>query len=60
MNIKDIKSRLEELDRMETQIQFSADFLTPDDRVRLSRIHDEQRELKEQLKELEGSNGETE
>lgn len=42
----EIEKRLDELDRMESQIQFSAEQRTADDYVKLNRIRDEQRELK--------------
>ena len=37
-DIKDIEIRLEELDRMESQILFSVSILSADDHVRLARI----------------------
>lgn len=52
MNEKDIKLRLDELDRMESQILFSASFLSEEDHNRLDEIHKEQRELKERLKAI--------
>lgn len=48
----EIEKRLDELDRMESQIQFSATYLTADDYVKLNRIRDEQRELKSRMEEL--------
>ena len=38
MKVKDIEIRLEELDRMESQILFSVSILSADDHVRLARI----------------------
>ena len=40
------------MDRMESQIQFSAEQRTADDYVKLNRIRDEQRDLKTKLEEL--------
>lgn len=41
MKVKDIEIRLEELDRMESQILFSVSILSADDHVRLARIKEE-------------------
>ena len=46
MKVKDIEIRLEELDRMESQILFSVSILSADDHVRLARIKEERAELK--------------
>ena len=48
-DIKDIEIRLEELDRMESQILFSVSILSADDHVRLARIKEERAELKAKL-----------
>ena len=50
VKVKDIEIRLEELDRMESQILFSV--LSADDHVRLARIKEERAELKAKLEEL--------
>ena len=47
MKVKDIEIRLEELDRMESQILLSAD-----DHVRLARIKEERAELKAKLEKM--------
>ena len=52
MKVKDIELRLDELDRMESQILFSVSILPADDHVRLSRIKEERAELKAKLEEL--------
>lgn len=49
MKVKDIEIRLEELDRMESQILFSVSILSADDHVRLARIKEERAELKAKL-----------
>ena len=49
MKVKDIEIRLEELDRMESQILFSVSILSADDHVRLARIKEERAELKEEF-----------
>lgn len=51
-DIKDIEIRLEELDRMESQILFSVSILSADDHVRLARIKEERAELKAKLEEM--------
>ena len=48
-DIKDIEIRLEELDRMESQILFS---VSADDHVRLARIKEERAELKAKLEKM--------
>lgn len=50
--VEKIKARLNELDRRESQILFSASFLSREDREQLNEIHAEQRRLNEKLKEL--------
>ena len=45
MKVKNIEIRLEELDRMESQILFSVSILSADDHVRLARIKEERAEL---------------
>lgn len=52
MKVKDIEYRLDELDRMESQILFSVLILSADDYVRLARIKEERAELKAKLEEL--------
>ena len=52
MNVKDIEIRLEELDRMESQILFSVSILSGDDHVRLARIKEERAELKAKLEKM--------
>ena len=46
MKIKDIEIRLEELDRMESQILFSVSILSADDHVRLARIKEREQSLR--------------
>lgn len=52
MKVKDIEIRLEELDRMESQILFSVSILSADDHVRLARIKEERAELKAKLEKM--------
>ena len=52
MKVKNIEIRLEELDRMESQILFSVSILSADDHVRLARIKEERAELKAKLKKM--------
>lgn len=50
MTNKEIEARLEELEQIETQIRFATSKLSADDHVRLARIKEERKELKEQMK----------
>ena len=51
MKVKDIEYRLDELDRMESQILFSVSILSADDHVRLARIKEERAQLRKEYKE---------
>ena len=50
---RDIELRLDEIDRMESQIQFSADFLSSEDKRMLKELDSEKRRLRMKLEELE-------
>ncbi len=50
--IEEIMARLEELDRMESQILFSASFLSKDDYEQLDKIKAEKRTLEEKLNDI--------
>lgn len=52
-NKRDIELRLEEIDRMESHIAFSADSSTNENKRRLSELDCERRRLKIKLEELE-------
>ena len=49
--MQDLHTRLEELDRMETMICFSAEYLTEYDKQRLADIKAEQEEIRSLLHE---------
>lgn len=50
MNKAELEARLENLEKMEWRIQVETDFLTWNDRQRLTEIRTEKREIREQLK----------
>lgn len=50
---REIEIRLNELDRMESQIVFSADFLTNEDKKTLDEIRAEKIQLSERLRNFE-------
>lgn len=56
-NKREIELRLNELDRMESQIIFSADFLSSEDRRRLGEINTEKAKLKLKLDKLKRESG---
>ncbi|MFQ9212198.1 hypothetical protein [Eubacterium ventriosum] len=47
MKVKDIELRLDELERMESQILFSVSILSADDHVRLARMSKEEQARRE-------------
>ena len=50
---RDIEKRLMEIDNLETQIQFSADFLTDENKEKLKKLNNEKYELLRRLDEME-------